>query len=34
MEFNFFVGILLGKGTFGIVRKCFSRLDLDYFAIK
>ena len=34
MEFNFSVGVLLGKGTFGIVRKCFSKSDLDYFAIK
>jgi len=26
-EFNFKTGELLGKGSFGIVKKCFSRLD-------
>ena len=24
-EFNFSIGKLLGKGTFGIVKKCFSK---------
>ena len=26
-EFNVKNGFLLGKGAFGIVKKCFSRLD-------
>jgi len=26
-EFNFKDGKLLGKGTFGLVKKCFSKLD-------
>ena len=34
MEFDFKAGLFLGKGTFGIVKKCFSRLELDYYAIK
>ena len=33
-EFNFTLGKLLGKGTFGIVKKCFSKLYKKYFAIK
>ena len=33
-EFNFSIGKLLGKGTFGIVKKCLSKLYKKYFAIK
>ena len=33
-EFNFKAGKELGKGTFGIVKKCFSKLYNKYFAIK
>ena len=34
MEFNFLIGFLLGKGTFGIVKKCYSKIDFKYYAIK
>ena len=34
MEFNFSTGIFLGKGTFGIVKKCISKIDIKYYAIK
>ena len=33
-EFNFKNGILLGKGTFGIVKKCFSKIHKKYYAVK
>ena len=33
-EFNFNIVKLLGKGTFGIVKKCLSKLYKKYFAIK
>ena len=33
-EFSFNIGKLLGKGTFGIVKKCLSKLYKKYFAIK
>ena len=33
-EFNFKIGKELGKGTFGIVKKCLSKLYKKYFAIK
>ena len=33
-EFNFDIGKLLGKGTFGIVKKCLSKIYKKYFAIK
>ena len=28
------MGNLLGKGTFGIVKKCLSIIDSQYYAIK
>jgi len=34
MEFNFKSGKFLGKGTYGIVKKCFSKKDCEYYAIK
>ena len=34
MEFNFENGLFLGKGTFGIVKKCFSKKDKKEYAIK
>ena len=27
-------GIFLGKGTFGTVKKCFSKLDKKWYAVK
>ena len=33
-EFNFKLGKILGKGTFGIVKKCLSKKYKKYFAIK
>ena len=33
-EFDFNKGIFLGKGTYGIVRKCRSKLDNKFYAIK
>ena len=33
-EFNFRAGKLLGKGTFGLVKKCLSQIYKKYFAIK
>ena len=27
-------GIFLGKGTFGTVKKCFSKLNKKFYAIK
>ena len=33
-EYNFRSGKLLGKGTFGIVKKCLSKISENYFAIK
>ena len=34
LKFNFRSGKLLGKGTFGIVKKYLSKLYKKYFAIK
>ena len=34
IEFNFKAGKILGKGTFGIVKKCLSLRYKKYFAIK
>ena len=34
MEFDFQKGIVLGKGSFGIVKKCISKYDNIYYAIK
>jgi len=33
-EFNFKIGKILGKGTFGIVKKCLSKKDKKFYAIK
>jgi len=33
-EFDFQKGKHLGKGSFGIVKKCFSKIDDNYYAIK
>ena len=33
-EFDLKEGEILGKGTFGIVNKCISKLDSKYYAIK
>ena len=33
-EFHLRSGKLLGKGTFGIVKKCLSKISENYFAIK
>ena len=33
-EFDFNIGKILGKGTFGIVKKCLSKIYKKYFAIK
>ena len=33
-EFDIDKGIILGKGTFGEVKKCISNLDNNYYAIK
>jgi len=33
-EFNFKNGKFLGKGTFGIVKKCFSKKDNKFYAVK
>jgi len=34
MEFDFETGIILGKGSFGIVKKCISNFDNIHYAIK
>ena len=33
-EFDIDKGIILGKGTFGEVKKCISNLNNKYYAIK
>ena len=33
-EFDFRLGYTLGKGAFGIVKKCFSKRKKMYFAVK
>ena len=34
IKFSFQIGILLGQGAFGIVKKCISKIDGKYYAIK
>ena len=34
MEFDWKSGKHLGKGTFGVVKKCFSKKERKYFAVK
>jgi len=34
MEFNFKTGTFLGRGTFVIVKKCLSKINFKWYAIK